>query len=82
MIKIWCEFCLGAGNISFNKSNLTTSELQVFGEECKSCQGKGYTELEAAIVGDNNDIEVFAQLDLRSNGQWEVYIKEVKEDTK
>lgn len=77
MIKEWCAECKATGSVYPN----STDELcEINGEDCLNCQGKGWVGLEPSTIGDNNEIEVFAQLDLRSNGQWEVYIKEIKEE--
>ena len=80
MIKEFCDICHGGGYID-------TREHVENIIKCESCQGKGYTELEDVLNDIPNQETIkdfsahFLSLALRKK-KVEVYIKEVKEDTK
>jgi len=88
MIKEWCEECEGVGEVQ----NVGFRERinEIF--ECPNCQGKGWVPLEPEYKKDGYAVHVESRDDSFMGGQtiWastrepiiEVYIKEVKEDTK
>lgn len=77
MIKEWCAECKATGSVYPN----STDELcEINGEDCLNCQGKGWVGLEASVVGDKWEIDTFATADMSEGKNFEVYIKEIKEE--
>lgn len=74
MIKEWCDECNGKGEITYGIIKAP--------DDCKVCQGKGWTPLEADFIGTEKEMakyEIDSFADCTSDRKIEVYIVECKE---